>query len=98
MVDYYLAQYKFLCIAATNETEIAQAQTLLDWLRKNLKPGDGFATDRILQFGPVHARRAKALDRMLGVLKQYGWVHELPSGTKIEGKTRRKAYRLSPKA
>lgn len=98
MVKYYLGQYKFLCIAATNETEITQAQNLLDWLRKNLAPGEGFATDRILQFGPVHARRAKALDRMLGILKQYGWIDDLPSGTKIDGKKRRKAYRLSPNA
>ncbi|MBO9457226.1 DUF3987 domain-containing protein [Paracoccus sp. R12_1] len=98
MVKYYLSQYKFLCIAATNETEIAQAQALLDWLRKNLQPGDGFATDRVLQFGPVAARRSKALDRQLAVLMQYGWVHELPAGTKIDGKKRRKAFRLSPKA
>lgn len=98
MVKYYLSQYKFLCIAATNETEIAQAQTLLDWLLKNLQPGDGFATDRVLQFGPVAARRSKALDRHLAVLMQYGWVHELPAGTKIDGKKRRKAFRLSPKA
>lgn len=98
MVKYYLSQYKYLCIAATNESEIAHAQTLLDWLLKNLNPGDGFGTDKILQFGPVHARRAKTLDRLLTVLKQYGWVIELPPGTKIDGKKRRKAYRLSPKA
>lgn len=98
MVRYYLGQYKYLCIAATNETEVSQAQILLDWLRKNLQPGDGFATDRILQFGPVSARRAKALDRMLGILKEYGWVDDLPAGAKIDGKRRRKAYRLSPKA
>lgn len=98
MVKYYLSQYKFLCIAATNETEIAQAQTLLDWLLKNLQPGDGFATDRVLQYGPVAARRSKTLDRQLGILIQYGWVHELPAGTKIDGKKRRKAFRLSPKA
>jgi hypothetical protein len=98
MVKYYLGQYKFLCIAATNETEIAQAQTLLDWLLKNLQPGDGFATDRVLQFGPVASRRLKALDRQLAVLMQYGWVQELPAGTKISGKKRRKAFRLSPKS
>ncbi|MET4128369.1 DUF3987 domain-containing protein [Roseovarius sp. MBR-6] len=98
LVKYYLSQYKFLCIAATNETEIAQAQTLLDWLRKNLQPGDGFATDRILQYGPVQARRSKALDRLLEILKQYGWIQELPAGTKIDGKKRYKAHRLSPKA
>lgn len=98
MVKYYLGQYKFLCIAATNETEIAQAQALLDWLRKNLEPGAGFATDRVLQYGPVASRRSKALDRQLTVLMQYGWIHELPAGTKIDGKKRRKAFRLSPKA
>lgn len=98
MVKYYLLQHRYLCIAATNETEVAHAQTLLDWLRRNIAAGEGFATDRILQFGPVHARRAKSLDRMLGILKQYGWINELPSGTTIDGKKRRKAYRLSPKA
>lgn len=98
MVKYYLGQYKYLCIAATNETELTQAQNLLDWLLKNLNPGEGFGTDKILQFGPVHARRAKALVRLLDILKQYGWINELPAGTKIDGKKRRKAYRLSPKA
>jgi hypothetical protein len=98
MVKYYLSQHRYLCIAATNETDVAHAQTLLDWLRKNLVAGQAFATDRILQFGPVHARRAKALDRMLGLLKEYGWVDELPSGTTVDGKKRRKAYRLNPKA
>lgn len=98
MVKYYLGQYKYLCIAATNETEMNHAQALLDWLLKNLKPGDGFGTDTILQCGPVHARRAKSLARQLDILKQYGWVNELPSGTTIGGKKRRKAYRLSPKA
>ncbi len=98
LVRYYLAQHKYLCIAATNETEIAHAQILLDWLCRNLEPGEGFATDTILQFGPVHARRAKPLDRTLAILMQYGWVDELPAGTKIAGKRRRKAYRLSPKA
>lgn len=98
LVKYYLKQYKYLCIAATNETEMAQAQSLLDWLRRNLAPGEAFATDKILQFGPVHTRRAKAFDRALGVLIQYSWVDELPSGTQIDGKKRRKAFRLSPKA
>lgn len=98
MVKYYLSQHRYLCIAATNETDVAHAQTLLDWLRRNIAAGEGFATDRILQFGPVHARRAKSLDRMLTTRKQYGWVDELPSGTTVDGKKRRKAYRLSPKA
>jgi hypothetical protein len=98
IINYHLAQYKYLCIAATNETEVAKAQGLLDWLRKNLKPGDAFATDKVLQFGPAHARQARALDRLLNILMEYGWVHQLPSGTEIEGKKRRKAFRLSPKA
>ena len=98
IVKYYLAQYKYLCIAATNEAEVAHAQTLLDWLRRNLEAGEAFATDKILQLGPVHTRRAKSLDRALGILKQYGWVVELPSGTRIDGKQRRKAYRLTPYA
>lgn len=95
LVKYYLAHYKFLCVAATNDTEMSQAQTLLDWLRKNLQPGDAFATDRILQFGPVGARRAKILKRLLEILMQHGWIHELPEGTEVDGKKRRKAYRLS---
>lgn len=98
LVKYYLKQYKFLCIAATNDTEVAQAQTLLDWLRENLQPGDAFATDRILQKGPIGARRAKILHRLLEILAQYGWIRELPEGTEVDGKKRRKAYRLSPQA
>lgn len=97
LVKYYLSQFKYLCVAATNETEIAHAQSLLDWLLRNLTPGEAFATDRLLQFGPVHTRRARALDRALGILNEYGWINDLPPGTLIDGKKRRKAYQLSPK-
>ncbi len=98
LVRYYLEQYKYLCVAATNETEVAHAQGLLDWLRKNLQPGDGFATDLVLQRGPVQTRRAKALDRALAILRKYGWIIDLPAGTLIDGKKRQKAYGLSPRA
>lgn len=98
LVRYYLGQFKYLCVAATNDTEIDHAQSLLDWLRCNVAKGDAFATDKVMQFGPVPTRQAKALRKALGVLSQYGWVQELPPGTKVDGKTRRSAYRLSSKA
>lgn len=98
LVKYYMSQFKYLCIAATNQTDMAHAQKLLEWLRKNLAPGEAFATDKVLQYGPVHARQADPLKRMLRILMEYGWVDELPNGTMIGGRRRRKAYRLSPRA
>jgi hypothetical protein len=76
----------------------AHAQKLLDWLRLNVSPGSGFATDLILQTGPVGTRNAKSLDQALAILVQYDWVAKLPENTVIAGKKRRKAYMLNPKA
>lgn len=98
IVKYYLAQFKYLCIAGKNETCIAHAQILLDWLRLNVGPAGGFATDRILQTGPVSTRNAKALDQALAILIQHDWIAKLPDGTVIDGKKRRKAYMLNPTA
>ena len=98
IVKYHLQQFKYLCIAATNDTEIEHAQTLLDWLRRNVTPGNAFARDGILQTGPVPTRRAKALDRALAILMQHDWINELPTGTQVDGKKRKKAYQLNPKA
>ena len=98
MVKYHILQYKYLIVSATNEAEVAHAQSLLDWLRRNLTAGDAFATDRILQTGPVKTRRAKSLDKALTVLIRHHWIAELPAGTVVDGKKRRKAYRLHPKA
>tara|TARA_R110002124_G_scaffold285272_1_gene463589 strand:+ start:16772 stop:18235 length:1464 start_codon:yes stop_codon:yes gene_type:complete len=98
IVKYHLQQFRYLCIAATNETEIVLAQTLLDWLRRHVAPGDAFARDRILQAGPVPTRRAKALDRALAILMQHDWINELPKDTEVDGKKRKKAYQLNPAA
>ncbi|MCR9150289.1 MAG: YfjI family protein [Rhodobacteraceae bacterium] len=97
IVEYHLLQYKHLCAAAKNDTIVSDAQKLLDWLVENAGPGSGFATDKILQTGPLATRNAKKLEQALGVLIEYDWVSKLPEGTVIEGKKRRKAYRLNPK-
>jgi hypothetical protein len=97
IVKYYLKQYKHLCAAGTNDATVALAQTLLDWLRQNVAPGSGFATDRILQSGPVGTRNARILDQALEVLARHDWVARLPEGTVIAGKKRRKAWVLNPR-
>lgn len=96
IVKYYLAQFKYLCIAGKNDTCIAHAQILLDWLRLNVTPAGGFATDRIMQSGPVSTRNAKALDQALAILIQHDWIAKLPDGTVIDRKKRRKAYMMNP--
>jgi hypothetical protein len=97
LVEYHLEQYKHLCAAGKNAASVAHAQTLLDWLQKNVAPGSAFATDRILQTGPVGTRNAKTLDEALAILVQYGWVVKLPDGTVVNGKSRRKAFLLNSK-
>jgi hypothetical protein len=98
IVEYHLRQYKHLCAAGSNEAAVGHAQTLLDWLLENVSSGKGFATDRILQTGPVGTRNAKTLEQALAILIQYDWVAKLPEGTVIAGKRRRKAYMLNPRA
>lgn len=97
IVKYHLKQYKHLCAAGTNDASVAHAQALLDWLRLNVAPGSGFATDRILQSGQVGTRNAKTLDQALEVLARYDWVARLPEGTVVAGKKRRKAWMLNPR-
>lgn len=98
IVKYHLQQFKYLCVAGTNEEAVGHAQKLLDWLRSNLAPGDGFATDRILQTGPVRTRNRQTMDQALAILVQHDWVARLPDGTIVEGKSRRRAYMLNPNA
>lgn len=98
IVKYHLQQFKYLCVAGTNEDSVAHAQKLLDWLKSNFNPGDGFATDRILQTGPVRTRNRGTMDRALAILVQHDWIAALPEGTIVDGKPRRKAYMLNPMA
>ncbi|WP_185803374.1 DUF3987 domain-containing protein [Pontivivens nitratireducens] len=98
IVKYHLGQFKYLCVAGTNEETVTHAQKLLDWLKSNLVPGSGFATDLILQKGPVRTRNQKSMDQALPILIEHGWVAKLPEGTVVDGKKRRRAYMLNPKA
>jgi hypothetical protein len=95
LMEYYLEQHRHLCAAGKNQACVGHAQTLLNWLQKNVTSGSGFATDRILQSGPVGTRNAKTLDQAIAILMQYGWVTKLPDGTIVDGKRRRKAFRLN---
>lgn len=98
LVQYHLRQFKHLCIAAANELPVANAQVVLDWLRNRPRPGDAFATEHILQYGPVPVRKAKALNPALDVLVEHRWILPLPAGTVVDGKPRKRAYRIHPEA
>jgi len=98
IVKYHLQQFKYLCVAGTNDDAVGHAQKLLDWLKSNLTPGSGFATDVVLQKGPVRTRNRQTMDQALAVLIQQDWIAKLPEGTVVEGKPRRRAYMLNPDA
>lgn len=98
IVRYHLQQFKYLCVAGTNEEAVGHAQKLLDWIKSNLAPGSSFATDIILQKGPVRTRSRKTMDQALAILVQHDWIAKLPEGTVVEGKARRRAYQLNPGA
>ena len=98
LVRYYLQQFKYLCVAGTNEDAVSHAQKLLDWLKSNLSPGEGFATERILQTGPVPTRRRQTMDKALAILVQHDWIAKLPDRTVVDDKPRHRAYMLNPNA
>lgn len=98
LVKYHLKQFKYLCVAGTNEDAVGHAQKLLDWLLSNLAPGSAFATATILQKGPVNTRNQQRMDQALAVLLQHDWIAKLPDGTVVNGKPRKKAYMLNPNA
>lgn len=98
IVKYHLQQFKHLCVAGTNEEAVSHSQKLLDWLKSNLTPGSGFATDIILQKGPVRTRNRQTMDQALAILVQHDWIARLPDGTFVDGKPRRRAYMLNPSA
>lgn len=94
LVKYHLQQFKYLCIAGTNEDAVSHAQKLLDWLKTKLTAGEGFATERVLQAGPVPTRKKQAMDKALAILVQHDWIAQLPDGTVVDGTPRRRAYML----
>lgn len=98
IVRYHLQQFKYLCVAGTNDEAVGHAQKLLGWIKSNLAPGSGFATDIILQKGPVRTRSRKTMDQALAILVQHDWIAILPEGTVVDGKARRRAYQLNPGA
>ncbi|MFZ3583218.1 DUF3987 domain-containing protein [Loktanella sp. DJP18] len=98
LVKYHLQQFKYLCIAGTNDDAVSHAQKLLDWLKSNLTAGEGFATERILQTGPVPTRRRQTMDMALAILVQHDWIAKLPDGTVVDDRPRRRAYMLNPNA
>jgi hypothetical protein len=98
IIHYNLNQFRYLCIAATKESTMQAAQRLLDWLRRNLRPGDAFSTERVMQFGPIGTRRSKALSTATDILLKYHWIIQMPPGTKVDGKARKTAYQLNPHA
>jgi len=98
LVKYHLQQFKYLCVAGTNEDAVDHAQKLLDWLKSNLSPGGSFATERILQAGPVRTRNRHTMDKALKILEQHDWIAKLPDGTVVDNKPRRRAYTINPNA
>ena len=58
------------------------------WHHEFVLPSD------ILRKGPNSLREGDKVTKAVAVLVEYGWLVELPSGTIVDGKKRKKAYKI----
>lgn len=80
LADFYFRQARQLLLLP-DAPEIAQAEALLKWLKKQEMP---IAFRDIYRYGPNSLRKAEKARRLLDVLINHGWV--IPAGTEVRCK------------
>lgn len=91
---FYLGEASRLSSAATVSQEIAAAEKLRLWLLSSWREGD-IAKSEILQFGPACCRESIKADHAAALLERHGWLHALPEGHHLRGKSRKLSWRIN---
>jgi putative DNA primase/helicase len=73
--------------------EIRNAELLLEWCRAS---GIHLLHSRAaLRLGPTALRSVKDFDKAIKVLHDYGWAGEVEGGTQVDGKHRKRVWRIT---
>lgn len=94
LARFYLGEASRLSSAATVSAELAAAEKLRLWLLASWSEAD-IAKSEILQFGPGCCRESGKADHAAALLERHGWLHPLPEGHLVRGKTRKLAWRIN---
>ena len=104
--DFYLGEALRIYEAGITDPDILQAEKLLAWLHgadeNNMQkppserrpPYEFVYSGLIQQYGPGGIRTAKQVESIMGILVDHGWAVALDSGTMVDGKRRKKAWKI----
>lgn len=92
IIKYYLSEQLRLAIVFQIDPNLIQADLLLKWLQGNSTVM--IYSQKILQLGPNSLREKKAMENAIKILIEHGWLEEVTDQPIIDGKPRRKAWRL----
>jgi hypothetical protein len=93
LATFYANEAIRLSNAARINTELREAQKLLDWLKE--KWTEIHVTIGVIQQrGPAGIREKAKAERIVAILVDHGWLTPAPDGVLVEGKPRRLAYRI----
>lgn len=90
---YYLSEALRLADAAVISEITEQAEMLRLWILDHWAKHYILLSD-IVQFGPASLRDSSRVKPLLEILVESGWLVQLPVGSKVEGKRRKKAYEI----
>lgn len=92
LLDFHLDEAVRLCNSAAVPVDILHAEALLNWCRQTNRRA--IYSTLVLQFGPNCIRDADRFSAAIRRLESSGWAMELPAGTEIDGRSRRKAWAI----
>lgn len=92
LLNFYLDEAVRLSETAAIPADILHAEALLEWCLETRRRT--IYSTVALQFGPSAIRDADRFAAAMRKLESCGWATELPAGTVIDGKPRRKAWTI----
>jgi hypothetical protein len=94
LAQFYLSEAKRLANSATVTAEVSKAEALRKWMH-SASWGKPWLTLRdVIRLGPARLRENPEARKAIKLLEDNGWLLPLPSGTEIEGKVTREAWRI----
>jgi hypothetical protein len=93
LATFYAGEHIRLADTAGIAADLILAQRLLEWWQS--RPDPRCYLLEIYQRGPNAIREAATAKRIVEILEERGWIERLPSGTRIDGATRRDAWELT---
>ena len=98
LARYYIATVRGLIGLADAGNGLGEAGALAKWLTQQIKPGEVFHSQWLLQYAPSRFRSKDTLGPAIAVLVERGWLIPQPIGTVVDGKPRKQSFRLHPEA